>query len=197
MTLVASDPMAFHLGYAVRDVDRVMARYTQLFGELHWRVGEAQFPAMPSNPQTTAARLKFAYGRIPGATLELIEVLEGETIHTEFLRNHGEGVHHLGVWVPDVQAAVRTAVEQGGRIVTAMLNGDTASVQLSPASSPSEIIAAVNPSRMAWVDLEDAGGVSMEFVGPATYQGLRQGFGDLFDTLIESPVWAAEYARQG
>jgi hypothetical protein len=71
-----------------------------------------------------------------------------------------------------------------------MLNGDVATLQLSLSSSPGDVITAINPSRMAWVDLDDAGGVSMEFVGMATYNGLRQSFGDLFDILIESPDWA-------
>lgn len=190
MTIVAEQPLAFHLGYAVSDVDRVSRRYSQLFGELHWRIFESGFPAMPSNPETTAARLKVAYGRLPGMTLELIQVLEGETIHTSFLRKHGEGIHHLGVWTPDVQAAVRAAVEQGGRVVTAFLSGDTATVQLSPASSPSEIVAAVHPERLAWVELDDTGGVQLEFVGPATYAGLRASFGEAFAVIMEAPPWA-------
>src|SRR5262249_3612252 len=148
------------------------------------------------NPATTPARLKFAYGRMPGVTLELIEVLEGETIHTTFLREHGEGVHHLGIWVPDVRAAVQAAVEQGGRVAMAMLGGETAIAQRSPASKPKEIVAAVHPERMAWVDVDDLGGVAIEFVGPATYAGLRSGFGEAFDRLIESPPWAPRSMQQ-
>ncbi|MFX0204455.1 MAG: VOC family protein, partial [Candidatus Hodarchaeota archaeon] len=34
---------------------------------------------------------------------ELIEVVEGETTHTKFLREKGEGLHHIGFIVEDIE----------------------------------------------------------------------------------------------
>jgi methylmalonyl-CoA/ethylmalonyl-CoA epimerase len=45
--------------------------------------------------------------------LELIHVLEGDVFHLEFLREHGEGVHHLGFFVPDFEAKLEQAKALG------------------------------------------------------------------------------------
>ena len=48
-------------------------------------------------------------------TFELIE-REGKIAHKVFLDEHGEGLQHIGIWTPDVQAAVREAVTKGCRV---------------------------------------------------------------------------------
>jgi catechol 2,3-dioxygenase-like lactoylglutathione lyase family enzyme len=40
-------------------------------------------------------------------------MLEGETIYAEFVRRHGYGLHHLGILVEDMEAAVRQAEAAG------------------------------------------------------------------------------------
>ena len=61
--------------------------------------------------------------------VELVEVLEGESPHTEFLREHGEGLQHVAFSVTDIGKVVadlsgegivpileyRFETEQGGR----------------------------------------------------------------------------------
>ena len=123
MTAPSDRPIAFHIGIAVHDLDATARRYEQIFGPLQWQRWESPLPAMPWDPESSAARLKIAYGRMPGMTFELIQVLAGETVHTAFLRRHGEGVHHLGVWTPDVQAAAAVAVAAGARVRAALLAG--------------------------------------------------------------------------
>lgn len=41
------------------------------------------------------------------------EPLKGPNIYEEFLAEHGEGMHHVGIWVDDLDAAV-TELESRG-----------------------------------------------------------------------------------
>ena len=74
---------------------------------------------------------------------ELIEVLDGETIHSEFLKTHGEGLHHIGFRVPDVDAVVGPLEERGvGVVQSAFREG----------------------ARYAYMDPAELGGIMLEFV---------------------------------
>ena len=44
--------------------------------------------------------LKFGHVRVGPITLELVETMDGKTIYQEFLEEHGEGIHHIGVPTP-------------------------------------------------------------------------------------------------
>jgi methylmalonyl-CoA/ethylmalonyl-CoA epimerase len=45
--------------------------------------------------------------------IELIEVIEGETTHTEHLRAHGEGLHHVRFRVDDIDAKLPELQAEG------------------------------------------------------------------------------------
>ncbi|MBN1849567.1 MAG: VOC family protein [Deltaproteobacteria bacterium] len=47
--------------------------------------------------------------------LELIQP-KGEGLHMDFLRSTGGGIHHLGFWVDDLDAALTNLKEQGVKI---------------------------------------------------------------------------------
>ncbi len=54
-----------------------------------------------------------AFAQSGSVELELIQVLEGETIHTEFLREKGEGLHHLRFKVDDLDAKLAGLAKEG------------------------------------------------------------------------------------
>ena len=45
--------------------------------------------------------------------LELIQSLAGPNIYENFLTAHGEGMHHVGIWVDDLDAAVKELQARG------------------------------------------------------------------------------------
>jgi methylmalonyl-CoA/ethylmalonyl-CoA epimerase len=45
--------------------------------------------------------------------VELVEVMEGESPHTEFMRNHGEGLQHVAFSVDDLDKAVADLAPEG------------------------------------------------------------------------------------
>jgi methylmalonyl-CoA/ethylmalonyl-CoA epimerase len=47
-------------------------------------------------PAKYSFRLARTQKKVGGVEIELIESLEGDTIYRDFLRDHGEGFHHMG-----------------------------------------------------------------------------------------------------
>jgi catechol 2,3-dioxygenase-like lactoylglutathione lyase family enzyme len=188
MSAPPPDLLAFHLGIVVADLEAVADTYQRMLGIERWHVREVGRVKPPWQDTYTDARLKIAFGRGAGLTFELVQVLEGRTQHTEFLEAHGEGLQHIGFWTQDVRASVETAVDRGARIVNGMLdeNGN-AVIQLTPTSSDEEIIRALHPGRLAYVDPGSAS-IQFEFIGPGTT--LRDWLQEDFDRVFVQPPWA-------
>jgi len=147
---------------------------------------ELERPAVPVNPKTAGGygRQHIAFGRVPGATFELIQP-EGRSVFSVFLEERGEGVQHLGVWTPDVQAAVRDAVAKGCRVTHAALTQDVATIQLTPASPQDAIIPFLG--QLAYVD--PGLGLQIEYVGASNPERMRQMFAEDTDETIPLPPW--------
>ena len=93
----ADDP--FDLGpidqvaYVVHDLDAALPRYTALYGP--FEVADSPLTDCTIRGRSADCRLKLAMNRSGPIEIELIEVLEGETTHSEHLAAHGEGLHHV------------------------------------------------------------------------------------------------------
>lgn len=49
--------------------------------------------------------------------IELVQPLDPDGAVARFIRKRGEGIHHLSVVVPDLEAALAEAEAEGGRVV--------------------------------------------------------------------------------
>ena len=187
MSAPPPDLLAFHIGIVVQDLGEVRDRYSKLLGIELWRERELTRQRPPWVPHYTDTHLKVAFGRGAGLTFELIQVLEGVNQHAEFLAAHGEGVQHIGLWSPNVRASVEAAVAQGARIVNALVDpNDTAAVQLTPGSSPEQIIPHIPGGLLAYVD-PGLATVQLEYVGPSS--GLRDWLQSDFERVFVPPPW--------
>ena len=81
------------ISYAVENLEHALPRYEALFGR--FRVSEASLKDVTYRGKQIDCRLRLAITQSGPIEIELIEVLEGETPHTEHLRTHGEGLHHV------------------------------------------------------------------------------------------------------
>ncbi len=57
--------------------------------------------------------MKIGFYRADPIEIELIQVLEGETPHTEFLRERGEGLQHLRFSVDNLDEMLAKLAKQG------------------------------------------------------------------------------------
>ncbi len=62
-----------------------------------------------------SAKLKIGLVNLGGVQLELIQVVEGESIHSRFIKERGEGLHHLGFFVKDIDSALKSLEKKGFR----------------------------------------------------------------------------------
>ena len=98
-----------HVGIAVRDVDEALKVYRDVLGgrlSVYKELG-------------TTSDYTFTQIELGGQRLEFISPIEGKTdsFLTRFLKNHGEGLHHLTFQVEDIREATRFLTEKGMRIV--------------------------------------------------------------------------------
>ena len=100
----------------VRDLDAAVRHYWHRLGIGPWRIMTFEPPDvrdMTYRGKRQDYRMRIALATCGDLQLELIESLEGPNIYEEFLAAHGEGMHHLGVFVDDLDAAVREMEARG------------------------------------------------------------------------------------
>lgn len=190
MTASPENVFAYHVGIVVRDIEAVEAVYRDLLGVTRWHTWEVEREGLPTNPATAGklGRIRIAYGRAPGQTIELLQPLSGTSVWSEYLREHGEGIQHIGVWTPDLPGAVADAIARGARVTHGILGDGGGSIQLDPTSKPEDVVRALDPDQIAYV-LPVAGGVQIEYVGPGGPARIRQTIGDDFDNVITLAPW--------
>ncbi len=188
MTATADQMFAFHMGFVVRDLEATAARYGQLLDIARWHFRETDVLALPWDPATSDGHIRIAHGRTPGQTLELIQPDGGDTFASIFLREYGEGVQHLGFWVPDVRVAIQRALANGATLKHANFERGSGYAQLSAGSSTDAIMSCIDAGRPAFVD-PGVGMLQIELAGPAVTALQKRSMGDDFPNVIELPPW--------
>jgi len=104
------------VGLIVRDLDRAVEMYWQQFGIGPWHLytyGKPLVKRMTYRGRPSDYKMRVALSWLGPLRIELIQPLEGDTIYAEFIREHGYGVHHLGLLVDDMEAALAQARAAG------------------------------------------------------------------------------------
>jgi len=122
------------IGIVVKDCEKVVESWERMFGIGPWTVITNTGTDSEGNP----LEVKLAFAYMGDLELELIEVVKGKILHSEFLEEHGEGLHHLGFFADDVDGAATDLAEQGVEI---MLQ---------------------SPGQWVYLDTRDPGGVIFE-----------------------------------
>lgn len=99
-----------HIGHVVRDRDATMKAWTELFGALDWTTMELE-----------QANLSIGFCTLGGTKIEILQPNDETTLWGVFLKEHGEGLHHLCYYVDDVAATTATLVRKGGKQTFEML----------------------------------------------------------------------------
>jgi methylmalonyl-CoA/ethylmalonyl-CoA epimerase len=80
----------------VKDLDSVMQFYSSTFGVGPWVVREGEYRELKVRDKICSCKTKVAWAQFGPIELELFQVKEGISIHSEFLDKGREGVHHFG-----------------------------------------------------------------------------------------------------
>ena len=108
------------IALVVPDLDQAVARYWEQFGIGPWHIYTYERPLLKEMtyhgaPADYAMRLALAH--VGAMRIELIEVGRGDTVYRDFVQQHGYGVHHLGVLVEDMTAAIAAGQAAGYEMV--------------------------------------------------------------------------------
>lgn len=103
------------VGIVVRDIDRVIEKWSALFGIDRWTFREMT----GSDGEGRRHRVRLAFARLGPLEIELIQPVEGRVFHSVFLERHGEGLHHIGSYVADVIGETEKRQAKGARILSA------------------------------------------------------------------------------
>lgn len=95
-----------HLGIAVRSLDEALRFYRDQLG-------------LNVTMRETVAQEKVNVAMLPVGEprIELLEPTESDSVIGKFLDKHGEGLHHVALKVPDLDAAVERLRASGARLL--------------------------------------------------------------------------------
>lgn len=120
-----------HVSFAVRDVDHTAQVFADVFGvEAPPSTIYRDIPYGPRFPGKVM-HAKSTNVRVNGVSFEFIEPLEGDSPWKDFIDERGEGIHHVGFNVPNVQQA-REALEAKGGTWTQAYMDFAAYVDMQP-----------------------------------------------------------------
>jgi hypothetical protein len=108
------------IGYVVENLDATVENYYKKFGIGNWHFYTyapplLQFQYYYGRPVYYSTRI--ALGYLGETRVEFIQNLEGQTIYTDFIKEHGYGVQHLGVYVTDMKEALADAAKAGYSVI--------------------------------------------------------------------------------
>ena len=94
-----------HIGVLVHSIDDAVSLYARL--------------GLSETGRTTFHQegIRIAFIPVEGAQIELMETLEPAGPLHRFLARRGEGIHHLAIEVPDLEAALARARAAGARLI--------------------------------------------------------------------------------
>lgn len=95
-----------HLGIAVRSLDTALQFYEQQLG-LHVSLRET----------VAAEKVNVAMLPLGDPRIELLEATEPDSVIGKFVDKRGEGLHHVAITVPDLNAAIERLKISGARLL--------------------------------------------------------------------------------
>jgi methylmalonyl-CoA/ethylmalonyl-CoA epimerase len=95
-----------HIGIAVKSLDEAIPFYEKVFGLKCYAVEEV-----------VDQKVKTAFFKVGDTKIELLESTDSEGPIGKFIEKKGEGIHHMAFAVEDLDTKLKTAGEQGVRLI--------------------------------------------------------------------------------
>jgi len=100
----------------VRDIQKTIEHYWNTLGIGPWQIYTIEPPSLHDTKyrgKPGQFKMKIALAMVGSLNVELIQPLEGDNIYSDFLRDHGEGLHHLGLFLGSIDEMVK-AMDNAG-----------------------------------------------------------------------------------
>jgi len=103
--LEGAEKQILQVGVVVKDLDQTVKFLTAL-GLGPFTIQTIDHPSATVRGKQVSYQVRLAFSQLGPVQLELIEYRSGTTIQEEFLREKGEGIHHLLFKVDDLEATL-------------------------------------------------------------------------------------------
>lgn len=108
------------IAHVVRDLDKVLERYTRDFGFGPWdlytygphNVQDMMYKGKPAN-----CTYRLALCMAGKIQIELMQPVSGEGVYTDFLKERGEGIHHVKIYYKDCRKALADYAKKGYTVI--------------------------------------------------------------------------------
>ena len=134
------------IGIVVKSVDETIKYFEKEFGFGPFEIRYVDYSDATYMGKKAGYRGKRGFFHLGPIEIELVELIDGKTIHEDFMKVHGEGLHHIGFEVKDLTAAKKNAEKAGFQITQGFSRADG--------------------SGFAYLDSDKTGGVIMELIQP-------------------------------
>ena len=129
------------LGYVFKDIKKQASIMEKLFGVPPFAYSEGEPQIITYRGKESKVHLSMSISRYFGTQLELIQWNEGECLYKEFLEQGREGLHHISLFVQDLDKYLEEIEKMGIEIIQSGVIG---------------------PSHWAYLDTEETFGIMIE-----------------------------------
>lgn len=136
-----------HFAWVVNDVRKVNEYYTGLGFKPFATIDHAKMLDRIYRGAPGEYEMWLGWDRTGDAPREWVQQITGPDIYVEYGKKHGEGFHHLGLTVPDMDAAIAQMTARG-----------------APPSQSAAWNSAKGKGRAVYIDTEPHGGVTLELI---------------------------------
>jgi len=139
------EPSRFcQVGIVVESIDETVEYYEKVFGFGPFEIRYVEYQNATYYGETAGYRGKRAFFYLGPIQIELIELIDGKTIHEAFLKEKGEGLQHIAFEVNDIAESKRNAEKAGFEVIQSFTRPDG--------------------SGFAYLDTDRTGGVIFELI---------------------------------
>jgi len=135
-----------HVAIAVRDADQATEQFVKLLNAVHIRTEVLR---------EKAGLVKVSYLQIGENVLSLAQSLEADGFLNRHIEKHGEGLHHMGLEVDDLEAFVADVEAKGFKIPLRDEFSNRSEVVLRPRDAAGVVLQIVQWQGGADVSVED------------------------------------------
>ena len=100
------------VSFAVKDIDETIESWSSMYGIGPWTFAENGGKDAKGRPW----KIRMAFAYLGPVQIELVQCTEGRIFQSRFLDTWGEGLHHLGFYVDDLDAQVEKLVAKGAKL---------------------------------------------------------------------------------